>query len=137
MSVRKAEAGDIPALVEMGRRFHEAKQDAYPFDADSTAEFFASLIPGGGVFISPGGFIAGAIAGAPSNKEYLTAYEVFWWSEDKSGSALLRAFEQWAKDSGCADVKVSHPAPERGVNAILRRKGYADAEISMEKTLCA
>lgn len=121
----------------MGRRFHKAKQDAYVFDADSTAGFFAGLIPGGGVFISPGGFIAGAIVPAPSNREYLTAYEIFWWSEDKTGGALLRAFEQWATDSGCAEIKVSHPSNEAGVNVILRRKGYAPTEQVLGKTPCA
>lgn len=126
--IRKAEPGDIPALVEMGRRFHEAKQDDYEFVAEDTARFFAGVIEGGVCFIAEDGFLAGAIAPAPSNASYLTAYELFWWSEGRSGVRLRRAFESWAQEHGAADVKFSHPEGEETVARIMDRAGYEPSE---------
>lgn len=128
MTIRLATEEDIPRLVAMGRKFHEAKQSDYDFVEQDTAQFFANVIAGGVVFVCKNGFIAGVISGAPSNSHFRTAYEVFWWSEGKSGLKLKRAFEGWAADNGCQEIKFSHPVGEDRVSAILERSGYEPSE---------
>jgi hypothetical protein len=125
--IRKAVVADIPQLVELGRRFHAAKQDLYPFVAEDTANFFAGLLaaPNAPFFVSEKGFICGQLSGAPSNASYITAFEFFWWSEDRSGLRLLDAFEAEAKELGAHDVHLSHPVEELGVAKIVKRRGYA------------
>ena len=122
--MRQATPEDIPALVEMGRRCHAEKQDRYPFVERDCEAFFASVIKDGVVLVHGRGFICGVISGQPSNVSYRTAYEIFWWSEDRGGARLLAGFEKWAKDEGCDEIAVSHPTSERAVGRYLRRWGY-------------
>ena len=111
----------------MGERFHAVKQNRYPFDPSSTATFFSRMIAGGVVFMTEGGFLAGMIGPEPSNARYLVAHEAFWWSEDRSGLRLRKAFEEWAKKNGCSEVQFSHPEGEEVVGRILERAGYEPA----------
>lgn len=135
--MRPANKEDVPRLVELGRRFHEAKQDQYPFDPADTAGFFNGLIssPAGIVLVTDGGFICGALVPAPSNSEWVTAFELFWWAEDRSGLRLLKGFEQWASDMGASEVKFSHPETETRVGEVLTRAGYAPSERVYGKAL--
>jgi hypothetical protein len=128
---------DIPALVDMGRAFHEAKQDRYEFYVDDCAAFFEGLIgnPGAVVFITKGGFICGAIAPAPTNNQFLSAFELFWWATDKSGLKLRVALEEWAAEMGCAEVIFSHPVSEAVVNKILLRAGYEPETAALRKAI--
>lgn len=126
-ALRMATLSDLPALVAMGRRFHEAKQKRYPFRADSTEAFFSKMLSVGIVFIAEDGFLVGFAAGEPSNGRYVVAHEVFWWSEGRSGIRLRKAFEQWAKEMGCDEVQFSHPEGESVVSRLLERAGYAPA----------
>lgn len=122
--MKLADVDDIPALVEMGRRFHEQTQDI-PFCTFSMAEFFKSLMQSGIVFIHGQGFICGAIGPFPSNRDHLTAHEVLWWSEDGQGAELRKAFEVWATGIGCQEIEFSHPANTPAAGRMLRRAGYS------------
>lgn len=134
--MRQATTADIPALVEMGHRFHDAKREPFPFIADDFAASMERLIKHGFVAIEGRGFIAGAIAPALQNVGHLTAHEILWWSEDGNGAALLAAFEAWAAQHG-AGVKVSHKASDKAVTRLLRRHGYAPSEQVLEAQPCA
>lgn len=125
--IRRATADDIPHLVGMGGQFHAAKQGKYEFRADDCARFFAGLIgnPAAVVFVAPDGFICGAASPAPTNSAYVTAYELFWWSQGRSGIRLRKMFERWAAESGCSEVVFSHPENEAAVGKMLLRAGYA------------
>lgn len=135
--MRRATLEDIPDLVDMGRKFHAAKQNLYPFVSDDTIAFFAGVIESGAVFRSDSGFIAGTAAGAPSNQSYKTAYELFWWSESRGeGRRLRQAFEEWAQSVGCKDVVFSHPEDERIVNKMLIRAGYVPQTRMLRRQIC-
>lgn len=135
--IRAATLEDVPRLVEMGRRFHEAKQHRYSFNPTDTAGFFVSLIesPAGVVLVADDGFLAGVLASAPSNNAWISAFEVFWWSEGRNGLRLMRAFEEWAASKGANEVKFSHPVNEPVVAKILERAGHTAAETIYEKGL--
>lgn len=137
MNIRHAHSEDIPHLVEMGRKFHDAKQNKYPFCAESTARFFEGMISAGVVFIAEDGFLAGAIAPEPSNNAYKVAHEAFWWSEGRSGFRLRKAFEEWAKAQGCSEVQFSHPDRETIVGRLLKKVGYRPATLTWSKAICA
>lgn len=137
MTTRLATLEDIPSLIEMGRAFHEAKQGKYPFQESDCEHFFQSLVqsPVSAVFIAPKGFICGTLAGAPTNQEYQTAFELFWWSEAKSGAPLREHFERWARSKGCAEVVFSFPEQEKIVGRMLARVGYKPETIAVRKGL--
>lgn len=134
--MRQATRADLPALVDMGRRFHAAKAEPFPFVADDFAASMGRIIDNGFVAIEGRGFIAGCLAPAIQNAGHLTAHEILWWSEDGHGAALLAAFEAWAASHG-ADVRVSHKAADRAVTRLLRRKGYSPTEHVLGKSTCA
>ena len=115
----------------MGERFHKAHQDAYPFSGDLTEGFFGRIIAAGAVFITARGFLAGMCAEEPSGA-YRIAHELFWWAEDGSGAALLKAFEDWAAEQGCHEVNLSHPYGSRA-EVVMKRNGYAPKTLTWSK----
>ena len=136
--IRPADEADIDRLVGMGEKFHEAKQTLYPFCSGSTRDFFSMSIARGIVLISEGGFLSGQMVPAPSNRTYFSAYETFWWAEDRSGFRLLRAFEKWAAERGCSEVVISFPAQEGRLERCLVKAGYTVEGNSMRRAVeCA
>lgn len=125
--MRKATRADVPHLVAMARDFHNAHEARCAFSQSDMAEFFERLFEYGVIFITEGGFIAGAAAGAVSNASHLTAHEILWWATDGQGQALRKRFEQWAENQGCADVEFSHPEQQERVSAVMQRAGYSPA----------
>lgn len=125
--IREATEADIPRLLGFARRFHEAKQDRYGFDAASTEGFFRQVLAIGVVLIGSDGFLAGFALPEPSNSGHRVAHEAFWWSEGRDGLRLRKKFEQWAAAEGCCEVQFSHPEGERTVEKILTRAGYEPA----------
>ena len=134
--MRRATEGDIPALVDMLRRFHDLVQPPYEFRAQDSAEFFAGIMVSGVVLIKGAGFLCGIAMGQPANAAYLTAHEIYWWSEDGHGGALLQAFEEWAAEQGCGEVVVSHRATDPAVGRYLRARGYEMEASALRKTIC-
>ena len=124
--MRQATAGDIPRLVEMARRFHMAKQAGLEFVADDAAASFEWAVNSGVVYIASDGFIAGIIASDPWDQSRRVCHELFWWSEGRDGMKLKKKLEEWACDSGCAEVQFSHPASEKTVGKIMKRSGYTE-----------
>ncbi len=132
--VRQATAADIPALVEMAGRFHEQHERRFGFDADHMARHFASLIEADQFCQIHGkGFLTGVIVPALSSPDWLTAFEVLWWSEDGNGLRLMRAFEKWAAGRGAREVKFSHPVGNDRAAQILSRTGHVPAEVIYTK----
>ena len=68
----------------------------------------------------------------------MIASEMFWYvMEGKRGEGmqLLRAFESWAKASGCNSMRMMHLSnvmPEE-LRAVYRRRGYREVEVAYEK----
>lgn len=137
--MREATEIDIPALVDMARFFHGAAEHRFPFDADHMeAQFRAFLANDSAVCLIEGsGFILGVLAPALSNPHWISAHEILWWSEDGGGLRLLRAFEDWAREAGADEVKMSHPAAEHRLLGVLGRLGHEVAEVAYTKELSA
>lgn len=134
--MRPATQADAVSILGMARRFHEQELTT-EFCADRVREILIPLLDGGGVFITPAGFIAGMAVQNVSDKE-LTAHEVLWWSEDGRGADLRRAFENWAHEVGCSAVEISHPSQKKAVGRLLGRVGYKPQTDILRKVLpCA
>lgn len=82
------------------------------------------------VLVSGRGFIAGTITQTVISPDPV-AVELGWFSEDRSGLALLRAFESWSADQGATLVKMS--CNGGAAQRILDRAGYRMAEMAMVK----
>lgn len=68
----------------------------------------------------------------------MVASEVFWFvlPEHRGvGLALLDAYEKWARDEGCREVRMIHLSglmPER-LKALYQRRGYCEVEVAYGK----
>lgn len=83
--------------------------------------------------MTEGGFLAGVLVPAWFNQNHLIGVELAWWSESGKGFALLDQFEQWARDAGATDVRLS-TLSERARKA-LKRRGYKPAEFGLVKVI--
>lgn len=123
--VRAAGAGDILRIVDMVERLTEAVSGPIAVDRSWTAATIARLIsrPDAAVFVSDGGFIAGILQPTVISPA-LIAKELGWFSADRSGVALLRAFEAWASEHGAVLTQLSTGPGGPDLN----RLGYRPAE---------
>lgn len=123
--VRVATADDILRIVGMVEALADAINGPVPVDRGWTAATLARLIESdhGAVFVSDGGFIAGALQPTVISPR-IVAKELGWFASDRSGMALLRAFEAWAASAGAEMVQISTGA----VGPDLARLGYRRAE---------
>ena len=137
MTIREATEADIPHLLEMGRAFHEAACTPIPFCEETTRQFIDGLIrsPDCVVIMTDGGAIAGALAPAYCNTNWIMAVELAWWATDRRGLSLLGAFERWADMHGADEVRMTTLAAIEGPERILQRRGYKTAEISYQKVI--
>lgn len=130
MHPRRATDADALRIVDMIEDLRASVRGPIHIDRAWTARTVARLIsdPNGFVAVTDGGFIAGAIEPTIISPA-LVAKEMGWFSRDRSGLALLRAFEAWARDRGAAMVQLSTgPA---GLD--LTRLGYRAAELAWVK----
>lgn len=133
--IRKATEADIEDLVEMGASFHAAAKHPSRYNPEHARDLLEAMFKQGAVFRSDKGMIGGLLSPAYCNRNWLMAVELFWWSEDRQGLKLLRAFERWAKDVGADEVRMTTLASHPDVETIISRMGYAPAEISHVKVL--
>jgi len=133
--IRRATPEDIPALVELGKKFHAASPYAHlPYVPERVASTVAHILEAGCVMVSDVDGVRGmsaAMAGPMWFSDVPAAQELFWWS-DGSGEAheLRAALEAWARDQGCAlFVMVCLENEKAPVLARLyRRDGYQPVE---------
>jgi len=94
--IREAGLSDIPALVEMGRRFAEKGAPHVGFDAASVENLLTGMIENqnGLVLCCEAGMFGAIIYPHPFNNAHLVAQELFWWSEGREGMAMLREAEK-------------------------------------------
>lgn len=134
--IRAARHEDTPAIIAMGAKFHAQSGAPMAFDQRAAAALISGLIEsnGGAVFISDSGMIGGAISPAYCDPAWLMAVELFWWAE-RDGLALLKAFEEWAAESGAKEVRMTTLAALPRAASIMRRRGYVASEISHSKVI--
>ena len=130
--IRLAVDADIPRVIDMVERLAATVSGPQRVCRIRTGETLAGLIHGrdGSVWLSDRGFIAGQITQTVISPDPI-AVELGWYAEDRSGLALLDAFEAWADNKGATLKKLSCKG---GVaQAILERRGYSLAEMQMVK----
>lgn len=137
--IRPATLEDIPALIEMGRKFaDEAGVTArIGWDDASVLEMLEVLIdgPAGIVMVSERGMIGGYVAAHPFNRNVRMFVELFWRAEDGRGLALLKAAEAQAEALGATkSVMVAMDGMER-TSRLYGRLGYALCEAQYMKDI--
>jgi GNAT superfamily N-acetyltransferase len=146
MNIRKATASDLPGLYLMIKGlFAEAKEPA-KIKASAWILNWTKLIEMGmGVVLiseqdgKPTGAIAGFVHPDISDG-VLTLSEAFWYVTPESrghGIKLLKAFEDFAKSSGCERVMMIHllEINAEALSKIYARRGYKAIEIHYVKDL--
>ncbi len=125
----------MPLLLDMGSKFHAAASLPWEYNADASAVSIGGMIDKGCVLVTERGAIGGVLGGAWSNPAWVYAVELFWWAEDGQGRALLKGFEDWARDSGANEVRMTSLEHLKAADIILRRSGYGVCELSYGKAL--
>jgi hypothetical protein len=129
----RATLDDLDKVASLGIDFHAYsphRLDAV--DPEAWREFAARLIETGGVFVSDGGMIGGALCPMYFNPAVVYAYELFWWAPDRSGRALMQEFRAWAQENGARGIQWTalHDDNLPRVDAIYRRQGAVPTEIA-------
>lgn len=130
--IRRAVMADVPRIIDMIAALAASVDGPQRVCRVKAGETLCGLIhsPDGCVFVSDRGFIAGQIGQTVISPDPV-AWELGWYAEDRTGIALLSAFEAWARAKGANLIKMSCKggAAER----ILSRRGYRHAETAMVK----
>jgi ribosomal protein S18 acetylase RimI-like enzyme len=144
MSIREAEASDIPRLVELGSR--SLKDGPYAGiieDVPEQSKQFAEWMQGNGNVLvgEEDGKVVGLLAFITtlhhfSGQPY--AAELMWYVEPEYrkggiGLRLLWEAEKMAKAVGAKDMVFT--APNEDVAALYKRFGYEKLEVTYRKTL--
>jgi hypothetical protein len=137
--IRLATLGDIPALLEMGRKFADdaGVTARVGWDAQSVVEMLEGLIEGedGIVLVSDRGMIGGLVYPHPFNRDVLVFAELFWRAEDGNGLALLAEAERLAADRGATkSVMIAMDDMDR-TRRLYARLGYAPCEAQFMKEI--
>lgn len=143
MTVRRATALDIPAMLVMGEKFHaHSNLSEIPYDAESfrrTVEIGLEQ-PGQAYFVTEAdgrltGMAAGLVYPSYFNHAATTGQEMFWWSEGHEGRLLKRALEDWAKEMGCVSfcMIALYDDNRESMDRLYRRDGYRPSENSYIK----
>lgn len=135
--IREAIEADIPQLVDMARKFHDASNQFAPFSEAASTGLAQNLMasPDGVIFITDAGMIGGMLGPAYCAEGWNFAVELFWWAEDRNGLRLLKAFEDWAKSKNANEVRMTTLTNLGAADKILRKRGYQPLEISYGKVI--
>lgn len=130
--IQAARTADIPRIIDLIERLVAAVDGPQRVCRLKTGETLAGLLqdPRGVVLVTGGGFIAGCITQTVISPDPV-AVELGWYAEDRSGLALLRAFEVWAGQQGATLITLS--CNGGAAQRILERAGYRAAETAMVK----
>lgn len=135
--IREATTSDLPFLMDVAHKFHAAGGMPSTINVDALSQFLTAMIEGeqSVIFRTDGGVIGGAIVPAYYNHSYLQAVELFWWSTDRQGRALLSEFERWAAEMGANEVRMSTIASIPKSARLLGHLKYTPSEISHRKAI--
>lgn len=146
--IRPATVQDIPAIVELGEKFHAvAGWDEIPWSRDDCEAslwgfmqadcFLCFVAEERGQII---GMIAGVMSPVYFNTAHLSGEELFWWSDDRAplvGLRLLETLERAAREHGCHTWQMKSLARLNGeaMGRLYERRGYRACEQSYIKRL--
>ena len=117
MTPRIATAEDIPALIEMGRKFHAMSphKSMAEFDPEAFAATLRTLMADAAhsvVLTNGTGLIAGMMTPIYFNPSVYMMEELLWWAEG-GGKELLAAFTAVSKAMGARHLYLSTLEDER------------------------
>lgn len=146
MNVRLATEGDLPAILDMGAKFHAFSGERVPYCRASADASARALLQMGFVLIAERdgrahGMIGIAVVPLFFNFAASMAQELMWWvNEDGRGGgtalALIRAAEAEARRRGTSRIQMLRLANSPAhVARIYDRLGYRAAEASHVKEL--
>lgn len=133
--IRPATPEDMPQLLKMGRKFHDAAAPPFEMDPEALEAAFLGMMDKGCLLVSGGGMIGGILGPAWARPDWVYAVELLWWAEDGQGLPLLRAFEDWARNAGANEVRMTSLTHLDRAHRVLTRSGYAQSEINYGKVL--
>lgn len=139
--IREATIEDIPAIMEMGKRFaDEAGVTAQVgWEEESVEALLRHLIadPDGILLVADKGMIGGLVITHVFNSATRIFQEMFWRSEGAEGIKLLRAAEKAAKERGASRVlmlSTQEMDPER-TGRLYGRLGFDVGETIYTKAI--
>ena len=146
MRVRPATDRDLPAIVELGRRFHACSGEAVAYDVNSADATARGLMQMGFVLLAeagegPVGMIGVAVVPMFFNYARTLAQELMWWVDEDGRSAgtalaLLRAAEAEARARGaCRLQMIALASSPPHVARLYERLGYQHRETAFSKDL--
>lgn len=133
--IREAKHDDIPAMLEMGRKFADRSGVEVGFCRDSVAALLAGLIDNGICLFGPDCMAGAILFDHPFNRSHRAAQELFWWSEGRNGLRLLDALERAVRASGANSltmITLEAVSPE-ATGRLYARKGFRVLEHSYMK----
>lgn len=136
----RATEADIPALVEMGRKFHAMSPHKFlgGYDGEAVARVLRFLIenPAGMVLTNGDGVIGGMMAPIFYQPGKMMLEESFWWA-DRGGRDLLREFTEEGRKMGATCVLLSTLENDKSeiVHRIVSRMGFTPVERRYVKDL--
>jgi GNAT superfamily N-acetyltransferase len=147
VTIRQAEIDDLPTLEPLGRQFYEQSKFLRHLDWGRFCALWAGLLAAdtGVIFqlFDGAGQLSGLLGGVAYPEPYsgnLIATEFFWFVQESSrgkGLSLYKAFEQWARQRGCSEIRMVHLVdlmPEK-LERVYRHLGFEPAEVHYVKEL--
>lgn len=131
--IRPATHDDIPAMIEMGKRFTDKAgfSEHIGYDPESVEALLIGLIEGAGICLVGERCMAAALVFPhPYNQAHIAAQELFWWSEGREGMLLLSALEQAVRERGAQSltmITVEAIAAEQ-MGRIYTKRGFSSVE---------
>jgi GNAT superfamily N-acetyltransferase len=146
LQIREARLEDLPRMEDCAREFYAQSRFLKGFNPELFRNTWTQLLANGtGVIFllvdEEIGEIRGALGGVAYPDPYsgaLIATEFFWFvSEGRRGHGLrlLKAFEAWAREKGCSQIRMVHLMdlmPDK-LDRVYRRFGYEPAEVHYSK----
>lgn len=147
--IRLATLKDIPALLRLGKKFHESAElsNLLDYDTESVSASISNMIEGdaGAVIVSTDGSKITGMIGLISFPSYMNfstklAQELFWWVEPEYrktgvGVDLIKAAETWAELMEVSHIimmSLESSNPEQ-VNNLYTKLGYTKKENTFYK----
>lgn len=137
MVIRHATTDDIPVMLGLFEELRHAIAAPQAIDRSYVAGQFAALMCTGGLaLVTEGldGFLIASIERSRVNPEPV-AIEHGWYCRTGHGAILLRRYEAWARDRGCAVIRMTTGYEQGRPMKALQRMGYAPAEVAWVKRL--
>lgn len=142
--IRTATRQDIPALVGMAERFHNASPVSFLAFDQAAAAFMAAGAIGSPSFLAlvldlsgPSGAIIAQAQPYPLGRQIITKEAVFWIEPEHRGHwarPMMAAYEQWARGLGAVACGMSCFSDGRTIK-LFERAGFTPFETHTMKRL--